>query len=429
VKILIKPVMGDYELVCLSCGIKIPDNFTNKCPSCGKVPTLIKTQYKEKQVFPVDKKGFWRFLPWLPCINAGIGFEGQTIVYKSEGLSKELGLSNLYIAFNGFWPDRKASLKTCTFKEFEAAPTFQRASERGVKDLVLPSAGNTARAFTTASGDFDVKLYVVVPYRNLSKLILATDVPENARIIAVNGDGDYSDAIAFARRMTSELGIVNEDGVHNVARRDGLGTVMLEAVMQISKIPHHYFQAVGSGTGGIAAWEATTRLLADGRFGERPVKLHLSQNTPFTPMVDAWNSGSRDIDAMSEERQKRAISQVRAHVLTNRNPPYSINGGVFDCLKASSGRMYSITNDELKRAGKLFMDSEEIDIQPASCVATASLIKSVRSYLIDKDDIILLNITGGGAERLKEEHDTFVIQPDIICDKDTDMEDLKDAIQ
>jgi cysteate synthase len=186
---------------------------------------------------------------------------------------------------------------------------------------------------------------------------------------------------------------------------------------------------VGSGTGGIAAWEAQSRLLADGRFGDRPLKLHLSQNSPFTPMVNAWNSGSRKIPFMPEEEQKEAITQVRAHVLTNRNPPYSINGGVYDCLKSSNGIMYSITNDELKKAGKLFLESEEIDIQPASCVATASLIKSVKSYFIDTNDIVLLNITGGGAERLKEEHDTFTIEPDIICDKDTDMEDLKDALK
>lgn len=421
--------MGEYELICLSCGIKIPDNFTNKCPTCGKAQTLIKTMYKDKQLFPLNKKGFWRFLSWLPCINVGGGFEGQTVVYKSNGLSKELGLSNLYIAFNGFWPEKGANLKTCTFKEFEAAPTFQRATEKGVKSLVLPSAGNTARAFITAAGDFDIKLYVVVPYKNLSKLTLATDVPENTRIIAVNGEGDYSDAIAFAKRMTSELGIVNEDGVHNVARRDGLGTVILEAVMHIQRIPNHYFQAVGSGTGGIAAWEATTRLLADSRFGERPLKLHLSQNAPFTPMVDAWKSDSREIDVLLEKKQRMAISRVMAHVLTNRNPPYSLNGGVYDCLKASGGNMYSITNDELKKAGKMFLETEKIDIQPASCVATASLIKFVRSYLIDKDDIILLNITGGGAERLREEYEAFTIEPDIICDKDTEMEDLKDALK
>lgn len=420
--------MGEYELLCLSCGNKIPDGFTNKCPSCGKGQTLIRTEYKEKQLNPINVRGFWRFLPWLPCLEAGGGFEGKTAVYKSLVLSKELGLRNLYIAFNGYWPEREANLKTCTFKEFEAAPTFQRASEKGIKNLVLPSAGNTARAFISAAGNFEVELFVVVPYSHINRLKLSGEVPDNARIIAVNADCDYSDAIAFANRMTNELGIVNEDGVHNVARREGLGTVFLEAALHIERIPDHYFQAVGSGTGGIAAWEASSRLLADCRFGNKPVKLHLSQNHPFTPMVDAWKNGSRDLEKMHEENQKKAISEVNAHVLTNRNPPYSIKGGVYDCLKSSDGNMYSIKNNEIVDAKILFLDTEEIDIQPASCVALASLCNAVESNNVDKNDIILLNITGGGAERLSEDFETHVLEPDIICDKDTEMEDLKDAL-
>jgi len=35
----------------------------------------------------------------------------------------------------------------------------------------------------------------------------------------------------------------------------------------IGRIPDFYFQAIGSGTGAIAAWEANLRFLADGRFG------------------------------------------------------------------------------------------------------------------------------------------------------------------
>ena len=35
----------------------------------------------------------------------------------------------------------------------------------------------------------------------------------------------------------------------------------------------YYFQAVGSGTGAIAAWEANMRLIEDGRFGSNIMKL------------------------------------------------------------------------------------------------------------------------------------------------------------
>ncbi len=52
-----------------------------------------------------------------------------------------------------------------------------------------------------------------------------------------------------------------------MARRDGMGTTVLSATTFIGRIPDYYFQAIGSGTGAIAAWEANLRFLQDGRFG------------------------------------------------------------------------------------------------------------------------------------------------------------------
>jgi len=58
---------------------------------------------------------------------------------------------------------------------------------------------------------------------------------------------DYTDAINLAGRIAKLPGIV-EGGARNVARRDGMGTLMLDAAVTLGKMPDHYFQAVGSGT-------------------------------------------------------------------------------------------------------------------------------------------------------------------------------------
>lgn len=421
--------MGSYELICPGCGRVVEDSYTNLCPNCGSGSPLLRTKYEDARLLPLNVEGFWKFLPWLPCGISGPKFNGMTVVYESEHLAAELGLKNLHIAFNGYWPERNANLITCTFKELEAPPTLQRAQEKGVLNMVLPSAGNTARAFINGVRTYDIKLYVVIPYNYKHKLVLPFEVTKNVKVIAVNNGADYSDSIAFATRMTKELGWVNEGGARNVARRDGLGTVLLEAVLHTKKIPKHYFQAVGSGTGGIAAWEASKRLLADGRFGEQPMKLHLSQNHPFTPMVDAWNKNLKELPKETEAQQKEAIVAVYAQVLTNRNPPYSIGGGMYDALTASNGVMYSISNDEALSAGKLFEKTEGIDIVPASCVAVASLKKATEEGGVATDDLILLNITGGGGERLEEDYDMHRAHPDLVCDRDTDMQDLKNALE
>ena len=74
-----------------------------------------------------------------------------------------------------------------------------------------------------------------------------------------------------------------------------MGTTVLSAATTIGEIPDYYFQAVGSGTGAIAAWEANMRLNEDGRFGNKTMKLVVSQNAPFVPMFDAWRGDSREM--------------------------------------------------------------------------------------------------------------------------------------
>jgi cysteate synthase len=417
--------MGQYKVFCPGCKTSFDDVFNNLCPICGNIGPLTRADYSTKTFTPLPLPGFWKFLNWLPCSGHKGQIKSETVVYKSEGFAHELGLKKLYIAFNGYWPEKNANIQTCTFKELEAPPTFQRAEEKCIDNLIIASAGNTARAFIYAAQYFKVDLYVVVPRNNLYKLVLPMEVPENVTIIAVNHDSDYTDSILFAGRISNELNIVPEGGARNIARRDGMGTVLLEGVNRLKRLPDHYFQAVGSGTGAIATLEMAERLLETGQFGDKLPKLHLTQNKPFTPLVDAWGAGSSELIQIPEAKQRAAVEQVYAEVLTNRHPPYSVPGGVYDILTKSNGEMYGVTNEDAKSIAKLFEDSEGIDLVPAACVATGALAQAVENEKVHPDEIVLLNITGGGEKRLLEDFEPINASADIVCSDTADMADLK----
>jgi cysteate synthase len=421
--------MGHYRLFCPECEITFDDVFTNLCPVCGNAGPLVKVNYQAKEFQPKPLSGFWKFIPWLPCDGWNENIKSQTIVYKSTGLAKELELKNLFVAFNGYWPEKDANMLTCTFKELEAPPTFQRAKEKCIDNLVISSAGNTAQAFITAAQYYDIDLYVVVPYSCIKRLVLPFPVPKHVIVIAANADSDYTDSIIFAGRMANDLNMVPEGGARNIARRDGMGTVMLESVLQLNRIPDHYFQAVGSGTGAIAATEAAERLIGSGQFEAPLPKLHLSQNKPFTPLVDAWKSESNELINIQLSRQRKCIDEVFAKVLTNRHPPYSVGGGVYDILSASSGLMYGVTNEEAKSMKKLFESTEDIDLVPAACVAVASLVQAVASDTVKSEDTILLNITGGGKERLWEDFEKHRVEPDVVCEATIEMQELRKTLE
>ena len=292
---------------------------------------------------------------------------------------------------------------------------------------MIASAGNTARAFLQVSALTGTPVVVVVPETALSRL-WTTAPAGRAFVIAVRGD--YTDAIRFSGQVCTLPDFLSEGGAKNVARRDGMGTVMLDGTVTIGKMPDYYFQAVGSGTGGISAWEAALRLKEDGRFGSVLPALHLSQNLPFVPMVSAWNDHRRAlVPAKDMPDAKQAISMVYSYVLTNREPPFSLRGGVFDALTDTRGEMYALSNEEARSAEKLFMDTEGIDLDPAAAVCVASLISACETGRIKKDGSVLLNITGGGYRRVREDHALIPVSPAITVPAGSGVEMVKKEIQ
>ena len=307
---------------------------------------------------------------------------------------------------------------------------MQRQAELGGKILVIASAGNAGRAFAELSARCNRPVVIVVPEQAVSRLWTTTPA-ENVFLVAVRGD--YTDAISVSNTLAAVPGCVPEGGAKNIARRDGMGTVMLEAAVTAGRIPDHYFQAVGSGTGAIAAWEAALRLIGDGRYGTRLPQLHLAQNEPFTPMVSAWQEHRREL--IPEEDMPDAAVQVRsvmADVLTNRTPPYGIQGGLFDALQATNGTMYSVSNAAGADAMQLVRDTLDIDLDPAAAVATAALVQGIEKHMVKPDDHILLNLTGGGYERIREDFTLHPLTPAITVrpdePRDVLMEHLREWI-
>ncbi len=408
-----------YTLDCVHCG----SQYHHQEMTCANDNGLLRTCYTSRRLNIHDLPGIGKFLDWLP-VTAQINTPAGPVTYKSTGLARELGLTNLYIGFNGYWPEQGAQILTCSFKELEAYPTMQQMLESGNNKLVLASAGNTGRAFAHAAVGTDIDVYIVVPESGLSKMWLPEVPTDNIHLISMANTCDYADAIQMAGKIATLPGMISEGGVRNVARRDGMGTVMLDAAVTMGRMPDHYFQAIGSGTGGIAAWEASLRLRADGRYGETLPRLHLIQNLPFAPILNAWQNGRRDIvEEMDMPNPKKLIDRMYADVLSNRYPPYSIPGGVYDALTDTNGAMYGISTPEAQQAKTLFERSEGIDIVAPAGVGVAGLVKAVEEDALNKDDFILLNITGGGVERLKKDFTLHHLQPEFKLDsQDIDIE-------
>ncbi|MDK2948415.1 MAG: cysteate synthase, partial [Methanolobus sp.] len=109
--------MDKYNVKCLLCG-EVHDPYSLNCKNGDE--SLLRAYYTEKQLIPTDMPGIWKFYNWLPVDGIIEEGSGKTVTYKSEALASELELDDLWIAFNGYWPEKGADLMTCTFKDLES---------------------------------------------------------------------------------------------------------------------------------------------------------------------------------------------------------------------------------------------------------------------------------------------------------------------
>ena len=403
-----------YQLETVATGRRFEDTgWMLADPQC-KEPSLIRAIYEKKQItFGPEERGIYKFADWMP-VKRMLKGSAPTITYKSEKLAAKLGLPKLYIAFSGYWPEKGGAMTTCSFKETEAYSVCARLPEDEKRVLVVASAGNTARAFAKVCSENNIPLLLSVPEENIGALWFEKPLNDCVKLICSPRGTDYFDAIALGDAACTSPKFFPEGGAKNVARRDGMATTVLSAAQVIGRIPDAYFQAIGSGTGTIAAWEANLRLIEDGRFGSHKMKLFPSQNVPFLPMYDAWKAGSRALLPMDDDDARVKALEIHAKVLSNRRPPYSVKGGLYDALCDAGGDVECATNDDIAAMQQLFLETEGIDIHEAAAVALQGMINAFEAGKLPREAVAMLNITGGGQARFQQEHECWYLKPSLI---------------
>ena len=391
-------------------------------------PSLVRAVYEEKRFIPrEDLDGLYRYANWMP-IQRTLRKSHAPVTYLSKGLGKYLGLNNLYITFSGWFPKIGAEMGTCTFKETEAYSVLARMPKGEKRTLVVQSAGNTARAFAQVCSDNDIPLVVCIPSDSKQDLWFRHKLSSCVKLIAVPHGCDYYDAIRLGEKLCQDASrFFAEGGAKNVARRDGMGTTVLSAVEAIGRIPDAYFQAVGSGTGAIAAWENNLRLIEDGRFGSHKMKIFVAQNAPFTLLYDSWKSGKRELAALDPVVGRHQAETILAKVLSNRQPPYSVAGGLYDTLTDTGGGFYLATNEQVVSWIMRFRELEGTFLYPAAACAVQALESAVKDGSVGKEDVVMLNATGGGF--MEAMGQGYVLkEPDLALDPDLPAEEIVEKV-
>ena len=110
--------------------------------------------------------------------------------------------------------------------------------------------------------------------------------------------------------------------------------------------------------------------------------------------------------------------EVYSDYLLNKGPAYGQVGAVHDILKESNGQTHIVEKHDAIKMRELIESIEEIDIMTPGAVAAASLVQAVKDGSVDANDCVLLNISGGGVKRLKNDVQTRQIEPWLTAKKE-----------
>ena len=126
---------------------------------------------------------------------------------------------------------------------------------------------------------------------------------------------------------------------------------------------------------------------------------------------------------LDPEKGRHEAEVILVSVLSNRKPPYSIAGGLYDTLKESGGDFYTATNNDIVHWLLQYRNREGYDLLPAACVAVAALAKAVEEGAVGKEEYIMLNCTGGGVLGAMARGFVFK-EPDLVLSPDLPAEEI-----
>jgi threonine synthase len=294
--------------------------------------------------------------------------EGGTPLIRARRLGAEIGLSNLYLKFEGTNP-------TGSFKDRGMVLAVNRAVTGGAGAVVCASTGNTsasAAAYAAAAG---IPCFVVLPAGKVARGKLAQALAAGSRLIMI--EGNFDEALAAVRRLGEEGVAVVVNSI-NPDRIEGQKTAAFEVCDALSRAPDALALPVGNAGNITAYWRGFVQYAAAGLTTGRPRMLGF-QAEGAAPIV-------RGAPVEAPETVATAI---------RIGNPASWQGAVA-ARDESGGAIEAVRDEEILAAQRDVVQFEGIFCEPASASSVAGVRRLARDGRIGPDETVVCVLTGHG---------------------------------
>jgi threonine synthase len=363
-------------------------NGQHHLSSCCSKPLIVNynEDFSLQKIDLVSREhSMWRYHEMLPLLDhqhrVTLG-EGMTPILPVRRLAEKYGFEHLFVKDEGLNP-------TGSFKARGMSMAISKAKELGVKECVVPTAGNAGGAMSAYCASAGIKATVVMP---ASTPVVFQDECRlyGATIILVDGLIDSCGELASS--IEQETGAFNMATLREPYRLEGKKTMGYEIAEQMDwQLPDVILYPTGGGTGLIGIWKAFQEMISLGWIGDKLPRMIAVQSANCSPVVDHL-AGKNIIPG-----------KYRGSVAGGLAVPKVLGMNMIrQVIKASGGLAVAVTEQEILVSFKEFNRTEGIAVAPEGGAIWAALKKLTKTAVIAKEDKILLLNTGSGYKSLTD---------------------------
>jgi len=362
------------RLVCTRCAAKQAPGGTIR----GVLEVVLKALPATWPRFrPSDREFLYAFLPVtdegaLPPLPVG-----DTPLIEAPRLRHELEMPNLYLKDD----TRNPSGST---KDRASLLVVAKAVEYGCNTVATASTGNAASALAAVAAAAGLRAVVLVP-ESVPAAKLTQMLSYGATVIPV--EGTYDQAFELCIAACDRFGWYNRSTALNPFTIEGKKTAAIEiAAAMAPDIPDAVLVPTGDGVISAAIAKGFRDLEEAGLISTRP-RLVVVQPEGSSAIVRALRSGAGEAQAMPDATSV-------ADSLTVEMPRNAI--GCLAEVRASGGGGVAVPDDAILESIPRLAGATGVFAEPAAAAALAGLEAALEEGLVDRDERVVLMITGGG---------------------------------
>jgi threonine synthase len=328
--------------------------------------------------------GMWRWHEVLPVTNQNV------ISSLGEGDTPLIPVSNLPSKYNQYllYAKDESLNPTASFKARGLSAAVSKAKENGLRQLVIPTAGNAGGALAAYASRAGIESAVVMP-KDTPPAIINECNSYGAEVILV--DGLISDCAKVVDELVSTGDWFSVSTFREPYRLEGkkiMGYELAEAFGW--QLPEAIVYPTGGGTGLVGMWKAFHEMVILGWLEtEQLPKMISVQSIGCAPIVQAFSAG-HDESKFWQDAETIASGIRVPHSLADKL--------ILKILRETNGTAVSVTDDELIAAQNLLARREGVFTSPEGAATLVALDKLIDEEHIKPGDRVVLFLTASGVK-------------------------------